>query len=495
MNTHVDKTQENKNHIVMKESSNKKSGAADTIQLIDNRPETIMQRRLQEMANNQFAQPVQKQEIEEEELLQGKFKTPEVSGQAIQKQEIEEEELLQGKFKPIQKEASFELEHTPGNPAMTADIGVTSTGTNSGPERSAAFLNASAVVQRAMTIGDGKTAVRFVKRASIERALTDAVDPDPIDASISDLLYHWAKNTEVRFKTWEIAVQKAKRWLSKCEELKPFIEEINKGWKALQDLEGNPLLAENMKDEYLMARLLFTVQYNRVDKNPYASKESWIIVKTELQKLQLQAFQTIASGTLSQNIQQMLRSRFVEEGGMNPSVFNAVVETYAGEGSLGAVGGALGEGSEFYSKREIKSKSEWSTKEEKPRKSREQKAYESAVFKDWYIVNMLDFVNTTLRDCNWSANTLVMTKPIPTQVNKKDVIEIQKTAVTLFKKGKKQIPPDVCKGKTDKDVYYYVTKSSKSEYAFDVTVHDDKNIKQSNTLVIVHIPSGQKYGK
>ena len=96
MNTHADKTQESKNHTVPNVVSQKKNDGASTFQFVDNRPEAIIQRKLQKMANDQFNKPIQKQELEEEELLQGKFKT-------IQKQEFEEEKLLQGKFEPTRK--------------------------------------------------------------------------------------------------------------------------------------------------------------------------------------------------------------------------------------------------------------------------------------------------------------------------------------------------------------------------------------------------------
>ena len=81
----------------------------------DNRPETVTQRKLKNMANNgQHAQPVaqlqslvnhavQRQKSEEEELLQGKFKT-------IQRQVPEEEELIQGKFKTVQRKEPEEEE-------------------------------------------------------------------------------------------------------------------------------------------------------------------------------------------------------------------------------------------------------------------------------------------------------------------------------------------------------------------------------------------------
>ena len=52
MNTHADKTQENKSQTVAAETSQMQSGGESTFQFVDNRPEVVAQRRLQEMANN-----------------------------------------------------------------------------------------------------------------------------------------------------------------------------------------------------------------------------------------------------------------------------------------------------------------------------------------------------------------------------------------------------------------------------------------------------------
>lgn len=52
MNTHADKTQENKSQAVSAADSQKQSGGESTFQFVDNRPEAIAQRKLQEMANN-----------------------------------------------------------------------------------------------------------------------------------------------------------------------------------------------------------------------------------------------------------------------------------------------------------------------------------------------------------------------------------------------------------------------------------------------------------
>lgn len=51
MNTHADKTQENKSQSVAN-ASPQKSGSESTFQFVDNRPEAIARRKLQEMANN-----------------------------------------------------------------------------------------------------------------------------------------------------------------------------------------------------------------------------------------------------------------------------------------------------------------------------------------------------------------------------------------------------------------------------------------------------------
>jgi hypothetical protein len=52
MNTHADKTQENKSQSLANEASQKQSGGESTFQFVDYRPEAIAQRKLQELANN-----------------------------------------------------------------------------------------------------------------------------------------------------------------------------------------------------------------------------------------------------------------------------------------------------------------------------------------------------------------------------------------------------------------------------------------------------------
>jgi hypothetical protein len=87
--------------------------------LVDNRNATALQRQLIEGIDNSpmitlqrqqlestFGQPIQRAELEEEELLQGKFETVQRQG------DLEEEELLQGKFETVQRQ-SLEEEEEP----------------------------------------------------------------------------------------------------------------------------------------------------------------------------------------------------------------------------------------------------------------------------------------------------------------------------------------------------------------------------------------------
>ena len=52
MNTHADKTQESKSWSAVKEASQKKSSGEAALQFVDNRPDAIAQRKLQDIANN-----------------------------------------------------------------------------------------------------------------------------------------------------------------------------------------------------------------------------------------------------------------------------------------------------------------------------------------------------------------------------------------------------------------------------------------------------------
>jgi len=52
MITHADKSQDNKNQSVSAAESLKKSGSESALQFVDNRPEALAQRRMQEMADH-----------------------------------------------------------------------------------------------------------------------------------------------------------------------------------------------------------------------------------------------------------------------------------------------------------------------------------------------------------------------------------------------------------------------------------------------------------
>jgi hypothetical protein len=52
MNTHADKTQETKKQLDSEQNSHKQNGGDATFQFVDNRPEAVAQRKLQEIANN-----------------------------------------------------------------------------------------------------------------------------------------------------------------------------------------------------------------------------------------------------------------------------------------------------------------------------------------------------------------------------------------------------------------------------------------------------------
>ena len=111
MNTYADRTQEHKSKSKLNIVAPKQKGKDVSFQFADNRPETVSQREMLEMANNSFHAKtaiqlqsiannyLQRQEIREKEPLQGKSMT-------VQRQGLEEEELLQGKFLPIQKKGN-----------------------------------------------------------------------------------------------------------------------------------------------------------------------------------------------------------------------------------------------------------------------------------------------------------------------------------------------------------------------------------------------------
>ena len=105
MTTLSNKVEKNQSPSVTNDTIQKKSNGEYAFQFVDNRPETLSQRKLIQMANStKEPLPLQmKAALEEEELLQGKFAP-------IQKQELEDEELLQGKFKTMQRKGLEEEE-------------------------------------------------------------------------------------------------------------------------------------------------------------------------------------------------------------------------------------------------------------------------------------------------------------------------------------------------------------------------------------------------
>jgi hypothetical protein len=135
MKTKASRSFKNENRKQFNHSNSTKSKTQTAIQVSDNRPSTAIQRKLSQLANNsnnrqQAAQlyavsnsTIQKMDVQEEELMQGKFKTIQkledeelLQGkfQSIQKQGLEEEELMQGKFITAQKKGIEEEEMLQG---------------------------------------------------------------------------------------------------------------------------------------------------------------------------------------------------------------------------------------------------------------------------------------------------------------------------------------------------------------------------------------------
>ena len=109
MNSHSDKSQENNSQSVANQVSQKKSGSETAFQFVDNRPEAIAQRKLQEMANNspqvkqlQAIQTMADNSPQAKKAAQLQDIANNYPAPTIQKKEIEEEELLQGKFDTVQ---------------------------------------------------------------------------------------------------------------------------------------------------------------------------------------------------------------------------------------------------------------------------------------------------------------------------------------------------------------------------------------------------------
>jgi hypothetical protein len=84
---------------------NRKSSHSGLVQMANQGKKALQLKVLESLFNS--SQPIQKQGLEEEDLLQGKF-------DSIQKQEMEEEELIQGKFDTVQKMSLEEEEPLQG---------------------------------------------------------------------------------------------------------------------------------------------------------------------------------------------------------------------------------------------------------------------------------------------------------------------------------------------------------------------------------------------
>ena len=119
MYVHVDKPKEYKSKAVAHRFSKPSNSRMSTVSLVDNRPEAIAQRKLQEMANCnpqiQIAAQLQAGAINYDPAMENKELFPDTSA-SVQSQnerlQLAEEELVQRKFEPIQlgrkKEASQE---------------------------------------------------------------------------------------------------------------------------------------------------------------------------------------------------------------------------------------------------------------------------------------------------------------------------------------------------------------------------------------------------
>jgi hypothetical protein len=102
MNIHAARAQENKNHVVINKISQKQNSSQSgepAFQFVDNRSETTTQMQLQKMA---FNSPQTNQAIQLKIIANSQTDNP------IQNKDLEEEELLQGKFQPTQMKESRE---------------------------------------------------------------------------------------------------------------------------------------------------------------------------------------------------------------------------------------------------------------------------------------------------------------------------------------------------------------------------------------------------
>lgn len=95
MNTHADKTQENKSQSVANAVSQKQGGGESTFQFVDNRPEAIAQRKLQEMAKNS-------PQVKQLRTFQAMANNSRQAKKAVQLQTMADNSVMQQPY-PIQK--------------------------------------------------------------------------------------------------------------------------------------------------------------------------------------------------------------------------------------------------------------------------------------------------------------------------------------------------------------------------------------------------------
>ena len=110
MNTHADKTSENKSQAVTNSLPKLQSIGESAVQFVDNRPEAIAQRKLQKAIDNsprvQQLKAYQKMANNSPQVKQLKVyqaMANNFTSQTVQRKENLEEETLQGKFEPIQE--------------------------------------------------------------------------------------------------------------------------------------------------------------------------------------------------------------------------------------------------------------------------------------------------------------------------------------------------------------------------------------------------------
>jgi len=114
MNTHTDKTQDNKSKSVANEISKRQSGGESIFQFVDNRPEAIAQRKLQEMANNspQVKRAAQLQAMANNDSAQQQ--------QPIQKKE-NNTELPNNSKSGIENFSGYSMDYVKGNVQINDD--------------------------------------------------------------------------------------------------------------------------------------------------------------------------------------------------------------------------------------------------------------------------------------------------------------------------------------------------------------------------------------